>query len=147
MEDSFESQLKALAENAQESKKRLEHRRDELDKQIALLEAELAAYNRTLDAYRRQSGRPVAPRHAAGGGQADLRDLTVADGIEILLRQAGGREKIAVLTVKLFEAGKLKNRRTANSHVRGVINRDKRFLFVPGGWAELALPAQLTLGG
>ena len=73
--------------------------------------------------------------------------MTVADGVELLLRQAGGREQIAVLAVKLFEAGKLKNRRTANSHVRGVINRDRRFLFVPGGWAELALPAQLTFTG
>ncbi len=144
MEDLFEAQLRAMAENALESKKRLENRRAELDKQISMLEAEVAAYSRTLEAYHRQSGKQVAPRQS--GGQAALKDLTVADGIEILLREAGGREKIAVLTLKLFEAGKLKNRRTANSHVRGVINRDKRFLFVQGGWAELALPAQLTLG-
>ncbi|MDO8691376.1 MAG: hypothetical protein Q7R39_15425 [Dehalococcoidia bacterium] len=145
MEDLFETQLKTLVENASETKKRLEHRRAELDRQIGVLEVELAAYQRTLEAYHRQSGKQASGRQ--DGGQVDLKELTVADGIELILRQAGGRERIAALALKLFEAAKLKNRRTANSHVRGVIIRDRRFRFVPGGWAELAGPAQLTFTG
>lgn len=144
MEDLFEAQLKAMAETALETKRRLEQRRAELDRQIGLLEAELAAYGRTLEAYRKQSGKGHA--QSQDEAQGDLTRLTVADGIEVLLKQAGGREQIAAIALTLFEAGKLKNRRTANSHVRGVIKRDKRFAFVPGGWAELALPAQLAFG-
>ncbi len=138
----FESQLQKLAQNSLETKRKLEQRRSELDRQIMVLEAELAAYNRTLEAYRRQAGRRSETPEP--GAPAELKDLTVADGLELLLRQAGGRDRIAGLAVKLFESGKLKNRSTANSHVRAVINRDKRFRFVTGGWVELALPAQLT---
>ena len=132
----LELEIGHLMQQALAEQKRFQEQLEEAQRKLKEIGDELSAYERTLNAYRRRQGKPV-PK-AVRLSDTTLQQLSVADGMETLLREQGGIGKIAMLARRLFEAGKLKNKRTANSHVRGVMYRDHRFVFLGDATVGLA---------
>ena len=124
----LELEIGHLIKQALAEQKGFQEQLEEAQRKLKEIEAELFAYERTLNAYRRRYGKPTPSAEKLS--DTALRQLSVADGMEALLREQRGKGKIAMVARRLLEAGKLKNKRTANSHVRGVMYRDKRFVFL-----------------
>jgi len=132
----FELEIQQMIQQAIAEKSIYEQKKHDAERRLEEIEGELLAYEHTLNAYRRRQGKPIPKAERLSS--ATLRQMSVGQGMEALLRESGGKEKIAVIARRLLEAGKLKNKRTANSHVRGVMHRDSRFVFLGDATIGLA---------
>ena len=134
-EDKFEAEIHQMVQRTLTERDLREHQKQEAEQRLREIDAELLAYEQTLNSYRKRLGRNVPDSTITNTA---LRQMTVGQGMETLIREAGGKQRIAAIAQRLFEAGKLSNKRTANSHIRGVMKRNNRFVFLGEGTIGLA---------
>ena len=66
-----------------------------------------------------------------------LRSQTIAESCLDIMRRSGGRSRVTEIVKLLFQAGKLKNRRTGYATVTKTLDRDERFRRVGRGEFEI----------
>lgn len=142
--DGFEAKLEELKSEMERERTLWQMRQVEAERKVKEFDAKLEAFDMTLGAYRQFAGIPVPTVKQASMDYERFRNMTVLGACETIVREAGGRQKVGEIKKVLLAAGKLKNRRTAYNHVRGVIERDPKFrlMLLPGGWA--AIPKSVT---
>jgi hypothetical protein len=137
--DGFEARLEGLRSEMEGERQIWQMKQAEAEAKIKELDAKLAAFGMTLDAYRQFAGIPVPSVRQASTDNERFRSMTVLGACETIVREAGGSQKVGEIRKILLAAGKLKNRRTAYSHIRAVIEGDSkgRLMLQPGGWVAL----------
>jgi hypothetical protein len=136
----FEAKLEELKSDMERERQIWQMKQVEAETKIKELDAKLAAFNMTLDAYRQFAGISVPTMKQASMDNERFRNMTVVEACETLVREAGGRRKVGEIRKILLAAGKLKNPRTAYNHIRATIEGDSkgRLMLLSGGWAALA---------
>jgi hypothetical protein len=136
--DGFEIRVKDLVNKRSHRKEEIEQLRQQLDEELNAIESELASLEETLRIHYRDNGRkvkedPLAPNK--------LQNMSVADAIEAVLKQSGGRERVSTIRKILLEKGRLKNPKTADGYIRGLLKRQSethpRFFLIKGAFAVL----------
>lgn len=132
--DEFELQIEHLIEQALRHRQTYEQEKHEAEEKLREVDAALVAYDRTLDDYRKHKGVSAPSSNITA---ARFRSITVGDGMEAILRETSGKGRLMTIARRLLDAGKLTNRKTMYSRVRGTALKDKRFEVLKGGWVRL----------
>lgn len=133
--DGFEIRAKMLIQRRLKRKEEIEQAKLQLDQELKTIEEDLIALDRSLKLHYREDGKKVAKEDLLS--PVKLGSITVADAIEAVLKERGGKERTWTISKLLLEKGKLKNPKTADSHVRSIVQRSNRFVFIKGGFAAL----------